>query len=73
MIRNQYPIQRHPNGKISVNQHIINSLEISYNPDDNRFHVSKEKDLASIRTFANNKKGYANALYWMRKQERNKD
>jgi len=65
-------MKRLQNGEPKVSQHRIGNLILSYNPDDNRFHVSKP-DYETIATFANNSKGYANALYWIRKKEASYD
>ena len=75
MTISMFPIQKHENGLISVLQHKIKDYVLSYNPDDNRFHISKQNDYTSIATFASNKKGYANATYWIKarvKKERGK-
>ena len=65
-----HPIKRLTNGEIAVEQHDIGNYTISYNPDDNRFHISQRKDIISIATFAGNPKGYANALYYIREQNK---
>lgn len=62
------PMQKDQNDQPMIDQHTIGKYIISYNPDDNRFHVSTIDNIYSIATFANNKAGYANMLYWIRKR-----
>jgi len=67
--KSPFPLKRHENNLIAVEQYIIGKHEISYNPDDNRFHVSLVDNICSVATFACNAKGWDNALYFVRRKE----
>ena len=62
-------LKRHDNGLIAVDQHEFGFINVSYNPDDDRFYVSTfEHD--TLATFANNARGFANAVYYARRKYR---
>lgn len=41
-----HSIKREPDGTPSIDQHIINGWAVTYNPDDERFHVARPKPFA---------------------------
>jgi hypothetical protein len=57
------PIKFNGRGKPKVMQYTIGKYEITYNPDDNRFYLSRvSDDGVAIATRANNRKGFANVI-----------
>lgn len=50
-----------PSGELDVTQHHTNSCCLSYNPDDGKFYVSKNKKTAGIFT------EFRNASYYYKK------
>jgi hypothetical protein len=65
----RHPLLRHPNGRIQVDQGREGSLFLSFNPDDERFYVSRDESTAeTIATFAGNPKGWANAIQFARRK-----
>ena len=59
-------IKRHENGLIAVEQSTVNGFEISFNPDDDRYYVSKREpiynDAETVATFNR----MNNAVYYAR-------
>lgn len=45
-----YKLQKHENGLIAVKQHKIGALDITFNPDDDRFYVV-DNDNETVATF----------------------
>ena len=70
MSKGIYPIKKLSNEEIAVRQYIIGSYEISFNPDDKRFYVTKTGRVEAIATFVGTKKGWSNALYFIRKKNK---
>ena len=70
MTKGIYPIKKLSNGEIEVRQYVIKSYEISFNPDDERFYVTKAGRGEAIATFVGTKKGWSNALYFIRKKNK---
>lgn len=60
MKRSHY-MKTESNGEPSVFQTVINGFELSWNPDDNRFHITKQGEKISVATF-NRNSGWKNAV-----------
>ncbi len=53
--------QRHANGLTAIYQLPIGDYDISYNPDDDRFYVTRRDDETTMGTFMANDHGLDNA------------
>jgi hypothetical protein len=63
MARILRPIKFNSRGEPKVMQYTIGKYEMTYNPDDNRFYLSRvSDDGVAIATRANNRKGFANVI-----------
>ena len=61
-------MKRKFNGEPYVEQSTVNNMDITWNPDDNRFYVSTANDCNDVKaTFKNNTKGFQNAVQFARK------
>jgi len=71
MRKTRYSVNRLENGLLDVEQDCIGRYQITYNPDDNRFHVNVIGTYCSIATFAGNQKGYWNVVAWVKQRIKN--
>ena len=61
----------HPNGNLAVEQFQVGPIEVTYNPDDNRFYIQRQGEHKALHTYANTPKGWSNAITVARSEAQN--
>lgn len=63
------PVNRNQDGSFAVSQESFKGFYLSYSPDDQRFHVSRNSDGTEVvARFRGNLKGWHNMLYYIKER-----